>query len=584
MNRTSTPIKADNRKVWRVVPTPKTIDAENIDCTGVSDEQVTPPPTSADSPDDQELPTADLDEEPQLYFTIGGLADEIVRRAWEYNRKSEKADRTEPFEVTVEHKDWGTDKWYCFPELVREVALRTPPPWDKGEPGGHTKRPWSDKAKTDIDATDRIWVKQDELKSILRAMLTRPLILLAGISGSGKTQIAKRLGKAWAQGLFGGNDTVDEALGKLTKPGEKQLIQGPINEGYWIKDFKDQSGDARTNGRPRWNYLYSFTAVKSDWTEASHLWGYHVPLPEDAAGFYGTPALRVFLEAQEEWRRTKGKARVQAFVLLDEMNLSRPEYYGSDLLSAMEVRSNAAKGREAEPVIQLHQAGADVPLRGENDKGEPLMVPHRMGWTDGVIVMGTVNVDETTFFFAPKVLDRAAMLEFTDVELQTVLGDRTHYAENKVWFNDLHTICRPYNLHLGYRAAKEILEALEKEADGRRHEVLDEQLRNKVLPRVRGSRSAVVPILVSLLNFAWSGGDRQETVWTEDHTLTFLGPNAGDEQKKAIDSFLNKGNWEWVAEPEALKPDPKSAYKASVCKIFEMLRRAYATGFTSYFG
>jgi 5-methylcytosine-specific restriction enzyme B len=79
------------------------------------------------------------------------------------------------------------------------------------------------------------------------------------------------------------------------------------------------------------------------------------------------------------------------------MNLARVEHYFSDFLSAME------SGEE----IHLHD---DPQVEEEED------IPRRIAIPKNVFVIGTVNVDETTYMFSPKVLDRAFVLEFNDVD------------------------------------------------------------------------------------------------------------------------------------------------------------------------
>ncbi len=394
-----------------------------------------------------------------------------------------------------------------------------------------------------------IIVQDKVVRAVVRAMLTRPLVLLAGISGSGKTQLARRLGLAWAAGVFGADDNEDAAIRNLEADPEptrkgRAWIGKSIDHWRTIPDFEVPGEEALNR--------FGFVAVQSDWTDASHLWGYHVPLPAEAEGFYGTEALRVFLSAQ----KCQPGHNKPHFLLLDEMNLSRPEHYASDLLSAMEVLD-----RE---VIHLHRAGEKVRLRADDVQAGDY-VPSRIAWPKGMVVIGTVNVDETTFSFAPKVLDRAALLEFTDVQLDKVYTSDL-FNTYKTWFETLHTVCRPYNLHLGYRAAGEVLDALKIAPVASRPAVLDLQLRNKVLPRVRGPRASVERLLVRLLLIARAGVDPTK----------LLAPSEDEVSKAVQDARKTYG-------PEATPVDPSSV-SASEAKIGEMLRRAHAVGFTSYFG
>lgn len=101
------------------------------------------------------------------------------------------------------------------------------------------------------------------------------------------------------------------------------------------------------------------------------------------------------------------------FLILDEMNLARVEYYFADFLSTLE------SGR--------HQYGLDagmtkggIPLHARSER--PTVgtwdIPQEIKLPPNLYVIGTVNVDETTFAFSPKVLDRAFTVEFNTVDLE----------------------------------------------------------------------------------------------------------------------------------------------------------------------
>lgn len=72
------------------------------------------------------------------------------------------------------------------------------------------------------------------------------------------------------------------------------------------------------------------------------------------------------------------------------MNMSYVERYFADFLSAME-------------------SGAEIPLwKGDDEK----QAPKSIGLPRNLFIIGTINVDETTYMFSPKVLDRANVIEF----------------------------------------------------------------------------------------------------------------------------------------------------------------------------
>src|SRR5439155_22229505 len=121
------------------------------------------------------------------------------------------------------------------------------------------------------------------------------------------------------------------------------------------------------------------------------------------------------------------------FLILDEMNLSHVERYFADILSSME-------SREA---LRLHSAGDLVDS-----------VPSQLSLPQNLFVVGTVNVDETTYMFSPKVLDRANVIEFrvdpsrllpsgngiVPIELPTIEGRGREFASlfvDRKWIPDL---------------------------------------------------------------------------------------------------------------------------------------------------
>ena len=87
---------------------------------------------------------------------------------------------------------------------------------------------------------------------------------------------------------------------------------------------------------------------------------------------------------------------------LDEMNLARVEYYFSDFLSLIETRRHVGGRIETDPI--------NIDDAGKKNFGA-LYIP------DNLYFVGTVNMDETTYPFSKKVLDRANTIEFSEVEL-----------------------------------------------------------------------------------------------------------------------------------------------------------------------
>ena len=142
----------------------------------------------------------------------------------------------------------------------------------------------------------------------------------------------------------------------------------------------------------------AFIPVRPDWMDNKGLFGYYNILDEK---YHSTKVLDLLLEAQEH----PGKPY---FVILDEMNLAKVEHYFSDFLSVLESRTPVNPHGEA---IQLHSQERAEALDGHRRIPGSLHVP------SNVFFAGTVNVDESTYMFSPKVLDRANVIEFNDVDL-----------------------------------------------------------------------------------------------------------------------------------------------------------------------
>ena len=207
-------------------------------------------------------------------------------------------------------------------------------------------------------------------------------------------------------------------------------------------------------------------AVSPDWKDPTGLLGYYNALHE-APTFQVEPALRLLMAAAKNPRKPY-------FLLLDEMNLARVEQYFAPFLSSM----------ESGLPIALH--GQDEPVNG---------VPPRLEWPRNLFIAGTVNMDETTFPFSDKVLDRAFTLEFWDVDLNAFFesrpAGRQQVLENVI--RGFHDALKPIRRHFGYRTAGELLafvaaagpDATEEERRG----LLDQGVFSKVLPRLRGEAS-----------------------------------------------------------------------------------------------
>lgn len=237
----------------------------------------------------------------------------------------------------------------------------------------------------------------------LTALRTKPFMLLAGISGTGKSRIVRKLAQA---------ATVTEELQRTN--------------GYTGEDF---ANDRWTLHSPA---NFELIQVKPNWHNSMDVIGYLSNIPSPHYVF--TPFIEFIVKA---WQHPE----VPFFLCLDEMNLAPVEEYFAEFLSAIESRSFEDKEYMTDPIIKpFNSFGEDVAKMMVNtlfpnftaaDKNSFLgkVVDHleTKGLTlpKNLIVIGTVNMDETTFSFSRKVLDRAMSVEMNEVNYDSFLTDTT---------------------------------------------------------------------------------------------------------------------------------------------------------------
>ena len=245
----------------------------------------------------------------------------------------------------------------------------------------------------------------------LTALRTKPFMLLAGISGTGKSRIVRKLAQA----------TVTEDLQRA--------------EGYVGTDF---ANDRWTLHSPA---NFELIQVKPNWHNSMDVIGYLSNIP--SAHYVFTPFIEFIVKA---WQHPE----VPFFLCLDEMNLAPVEEYFAEFLSAIESRSfeggeyltdpiikpfnsfGMAKGERGEdinigdmmtntlfPNFKASDASSSVARVVEHFRTRGLTLPKNL------IVVGTVNMDETTFSFSRKVLDRAMSVEMNEVDYDRFLTDTT---------------------------------------------------------------------------------------------------------------------------------------------------------------
>jgi len=208
--------------------------------------------------------------------------------------------------------------------------------------------------------------------------------------------------------------------------------------------------------------------VRPDWRDPTGLLGYFNALHAEPT-FQAEPALRLVLRAARH-------PRLPWFLILDEMNLARVERYFAPFLSTMETGED----------LQLHAEEDDI-------NGVPPTIP----WPANLRIGGTVNMDETTYPFSDKVLDRAFTMEFWQVKLKQYLEARPNRdPEDESVERALLAVqglLVPIRRHIGYRSASEVLawvaRARQDDPEADTSVLIDQALFSKVLPRLRGAES-----------------------------------------------------------------------------------------------
>ena len=344
------------------------------------------------------------------------------------------------------------------------------------------------------------------VKRFAFSLMAKPFLILSGLAGSGKTQLA----------IAFANALVED---------ESQMC---------------------------------VVSVGADWTNREPLLGFPNALQEGKYVLPESGVLQLLIEANKPGNETK-----PYFLILDEMNMSYVERYFADFLSAMESHKS----------MRLWSTGNEE-------------VPASIALPSNLFIIGTINVDETTYMFSPKVLDRANVIEFkiseeemakfldemNPVDRESINYKAAGMGESfvalsavkdmadskgdmkgklKAFFRNLKSV----NAEFGYRSATEIFryvykaqmnddspEGMKMEAQ----EILDSCIVQKLLPKLHGSRKKLEPVLKAL--------------WRECFE------NEADKDILTI----SKEN---VA---------KSKYPLTADKIQRMYEAAYAVGFTSF--
>ena len=366
----------------------------------------------------------------------------------------------------------------------------------------------------------------NSLLRYLTAIRTKPFVLLAGISGTGKSRIVRKLAQA----------TVTEEL---------QVAYG--NE---YKDFDEE----------RWNIHkpenFEIIQVKPNWHNSMDVVGYLSNIPEPHYVF--TPFVEFIIKAMKY-------PTIPFFLCLDEMNLAPVEEYFAEFLSAIESRSYEKGEYSTDPIIKSFGSfGKDVCEQmistlfpEQSSDGDDIEVLKNKLKTKGLslpqnlIVIGTVNMDETTFSFSRKVLDRAMSIEMNDVDYDSYLNGTTDNELKSLLetfdTDELNSLLveRPVN-------SSNIIEELGNGGDISDSQFVIDYLKNinalfDGTPFKLGYRAANEALLYLSASYKFKSGDRVKAM--DNFTLMkILSRIEGDESKlKLTDSKVDKDRLEKAA-------------------------------------
>ena len=218
---------------------------------------------------------------------------------------------------------------------------------------------------------------------------TKPFIILAGLSGTGKSRLVRTLAYQF------NNIAADKTSGK-NPPSNFQMIK-----------------------------------VKPNWHDSSELLGYESRI-SGKDRFVATDFIRFIVKASQH-------PETPFFLCLDEMNLAPVEQYFAEYLSAVETRRlNGGRiktdalisgkliskyANKTDGVDTAYELWSELELSDTVIQDE--LKANGIGLPSNLIVMGTVNMDETTHSFSRKVLDRAMTIEMNDINLSEGLGEDT---------------------------------------------------------------------------------------------------------------------------------------------------------------
>jgi energy-coupling factor transporter ATP-binding protein EcfA2 len=316
---------------------------------------------------------------PSIYQEFMGKCAVILRKMEEMNlpRKPIPGNEEAPDYITVNEFLWfASDN----KDLIKEKVM------SKQWKSVNSK----DKVKNGTRKLSEALSGNDMLKRLVAALRTKPFAILAGHSGTGKSQLVRRLAYMTCN-----NDLlIKEGEGK-TAPGNYCMVQ-----------------------------------VKPNWHDSTDLLGYYSEMGE--RHFVNTPFVEFICKAY-------AYPDTPFFVCLDEMNLAPVEQYFAEYLSAIESMENKGGVWLTDPLVEVDKTGekdasgkekVDVEIVDQIMKGAASkeaadwIQAHGLTIPKNLFVVGTVNMDETTCQFSRKVLDRAMTLLMNDVKFSDMAASK----------------------------------------------------------------------------------------------------------------------------------------------------------------
>jgi len=361
---------------------------------------------------------------------------------------------------------------------------------------------------------------QNLITAFYAALKTKGFVILSGLTGTGKTKLAQLFAELLCPNCF-------------EKQSKEEKTQNPQDE----QNTKVAQNSSENQKQCQCTHL--FLPVRPDWRDSKALLGYYNPI---TGKYERTPLLDFILDAinnyDTENYNTEKDNPVPFFIILDEMNLSHVEYYFADFLSVLE--SGRDQHGWTKGTIKIHNVDSNNVKEGKKSN----LPPKEINLPPNLYIIGSVNIDETTYMFSPKVLDRAFAIEFREVDLDKYLASMQNEQINisedefkkllkplrdellkdlrnngkfcavvadkneiknaineldpavKAELNQLNQILQPYDLHFGYRVLDEIalfikyaMNAPDKVVKKLEEEqALDFAVLMKVLPKFHGPR------------------------------------------------------------------------------------------------